>query len=61
MNLSKIDAPEYSLAWVQGYTYYGPKSDNPYAAGQPWLSEFPSKDSINKFCDWDNGWEARER
>lgn len=35
------------------------RNRNPYAAGQPWLAEFPDKKILRQMNDWTEGWNKR--
>ena len=50
---------EHSSVWWDGYVCQGPKSRNPYAAGQPWLAEKPDPVILQNYKDWQEGWECR--
>lgn len=50
---------EHSAAWWEGWDCKGPKTKNPYAIGQPWLSEHPDKRTLDRMKDWESGWECR--
>jgi hypothetical protein len=56
-----MPAPHHSFSteWWLGYHCMGPKSRNPYKAGQPWLAEHPDPVILKKIEDWDDGWQTR--
>lgn len=53
----------WSKEWWEGYSYLGPRSNNPYKHGAgPWLLkdiDNPNRQFHQAYCDWLGGWQTR--
>lgn len=49
----------HSPEWWEGFRSKRSRNMNPYAAGQPWLAEYPDKKLIIRCDDWWYGWDCR--